>query len=189
MIHETKALLIVTAGWHLACLAMMFMYRQLIGPLVVIAYTAYFGDVQASYGTFERVATDLAMMIITSPATLVSLLLFDRLHHRAVHWKWRMAAFCGWEVLVVNVLIWSYKVSFPYMINQLGWARSGRRRNVDSFRNLVLHRIIAGCFGQPQSPWWHCGVFHSGRGKPTGTRCTAAPLEHPIPSVILHAGP
>lgn len=136
-------LLTVIATWHLACLAMVFVYGHIVGHFVVMAYTAYFGDVQASYGMFERVATYLGILVITSPATLISLLLFDRLFYRPARWTRRAAVFCGWELVVVAVLIWSYEVGFPYIVNQVGWAIFGPPENLYSFRNLVLHRIIA----------------------------------------------
>jgi hypothetical protein len=54
-----------------------------------------------------------------------------------------VAAFGGWEMVVVAILICSYEVGFPYMVNQLGWALFGPPENIYSFGNLVLHRIIA----------------------------------------------
>ena len=142
MSHRVKALLTTVAIWQLACLAMMFVYRPAIGHFVVAAYTAWFGDVQASYGRFERLAAYFGNIAITSLATLVSLLLFDRLSHRPATWKRRAVTFCGWQLVVVAILIWSYEVGFPYMVNQLGWALFGPPEDLYSFRNLALPRII-----------------------------------------------
>jgi hypothetical protein len=143
MWRRVRAQLIAIMIWHLACLAMMFFYGRVIRHLVAAAYTAWFGDVQASYGTFERFATYVGILAITSPSTLVSLLLFDRLSHRPVIWKRSVPAFCGWELAVVAILICSYEIAFPYMVNQLGWALFGPPEEIYSFRNLMLHRIIA----------------------------------------------
>jgi hypothetical protein len=122
---------------------MLLVYGHIVSPLVVAAYTAWFGDVQASYGRFERFGVYLGILVITFPATLVSLLLFDRLSHRATTLKQSLAAFCGWQLVVVVVLIWSYEAGFHYMVNELGWALFGPPEDAYSFRNLVLPRIIA----------------------------------------------
>jgi hypothetical protein len=142
MSHRAK-LLTTIATWHLACLAMMFVYGHILSHVVVVAYTEYFGDVQASYGRFERVATYLWIVAITSPATLISLLLFDRLSRRPAGSMLTAAVFCEWELVVIAVLIWSYEISFPFLVNQVGWAMFGPPEDIYSFPNLVLHRIIA----------------------------------------------
>jgi hypothetical protein len=81
MSRRVRALLIAITIWHMASLAMMFVYGHIISHFVVMAYTAWFGDVQASYGTFARLAQFVGILFITFPSTLVSLLLFDRLSH------------------------------------------------------------------------------------------------------------
>ena len=140
MSRRVRAQLIAITIWHLACLAMIFVYGRVVGHVVAAAYEAWFGDLQASYGTFERLAQYVGILVITSPSTLVSVLLFDRLSHRPTIRKRSVAAFCGWELVVVAILICSYEVGFPYMVNQLGWAVFGPPENIYSFRNLLHFR-------------------------------------------------
>ena len=50
-----KTVLITIACWNLICLAMMFIYAHTVGHVVSALYTAYFVDIQASYGTYSRI--------------------------------------------------------------------------------------------------------------------------------------
>lgn len=143
MSHRARTLWIAIAAWHLACLAMMIVFRDVIAQFVVAAYTACFGNIQASYGSFDRLATYLAIVVITSPASLVSLILFDRLSHGSAKRKRMLVTFAAWQLVVIAVLVWSYEIGFPYMVNQIGWALFGPPEDIYSFQNLVLHRIIA----------------------------------------------
>jgi hypothetical protein len=138
-----KALTTTMAAWQVTCLAMYFVFGLIIGQLVVTAYTAWFGDIHQSYGRFERLSTYLGFAVITSTATTISLWLFARLLHRPMKWKLSGMTFVSWEVAVVAVLICSYEVGFAYRIHQFDWALFGPQENLYSFRNLILHRIIA----------------------------------------------
>jgi hypothetical protein len=105
MMRSVNAFLIAIASWHLLCLlSWQLLWNHVIGSLVVATYTALFGDPQASYGRFERIATYLSMLLITSTATLVTLLLFDRLSHRRTRWAHTLATFCAWQLLVGAIL-------------------------------------------------------------------------------------
>ena len=138
-----KAVLITIACWNLICLAMMFIYPHTLGHVVSALYTAYFGDIQASYGTFERIVGYVGLVVITTPATLVSLGLCHVVAQKPWSWKRWVCAAVVWQVLLIPILIWSYEWGFSYKINQLGWAVFGPPDDLYSFRNLVLPRIAA----------------------------------------------
>ena len=142
MSYQFKAMWTIIAIWQLGCLAMMSVYNHALGYGVVAAYTAWFGDIQASYERFERLAAYFEIIAITAPATIGSLLLFGRLNHLATTWKRSAVSFCGWQLMVVAVLIISYEFGLTYMVNQLVWALFGPPENIYSFRNLALHRTI-----------------------------------------------
>jgi hypothetical protein len=140
---RTRPFLTAVTIWQLVCLAFIFIYPYFFRPLVDAAYTWEFGDLQAGYRRYPRLAIYWGILAITTPATLVSLLLFDRLRHRSVSWKVNAIFFCGWQLLVVLCLIWSYEIGFPYMINQLTWEILGPPKELYSFSNLVIPRVIA----------------------------------------------
>jgi hypothetical protein len=131
------------AAWHVVCLAVLFVYEPTVGRVVVAAYTAWFGDIQASYGTFGRVAEYFGLLITTGTATGVSLWLSDVLSRQRPAWRRKTTVFAVWEAAAMIVLIWSYEVGFPYMIHELDWTVFGPVDDLYSFRNLVLHRIVA----------------------------------------------
>jgi len=139
---RAKALCATVALWQLTSLALMILYRVTFAQLIVSAYSAWFGDIQASYGRFERLETYSWIIVITVPATLVSLLACDKLSHLRPSWRRHAIAFFGWLAALIAGLIWSYEVGFPYRINQLGWALLGPPEDLYSFTNLFLPRII-----------------------------------------------
>ena len=108
---------------------------------MLIAYNTWF--YQVGYGTFVRIATYIEFDVITLPATLVSLRLFDALLHRRALFKPMAVTFLAWQFVVIAVLVLSYEVGFSYMINQLGWDLFGPPDSLYSFTNLVLPRMIA----------------------------------------------
>lgn len=142
MSNRGKSLLAAIVAWHLSCLALMFAYPHTVGRVVVSAYEACFGDIQASYGTFERVATYVAIITVTAPATALTLALFEVFARPPTGWRRKVLSFLGWQAAVVATLTWSYEVGFPYTVNQLGWALFGPPDDLYSLRNLVLPRII-----------------------------------------------
>ena len=121
---------------------MLFIYRHTIAHVVLAAYTAWFGDIQASYATYARMATYVAIVAITSPATLIALLVFDGLAHRQLRWKRMLVGFLAWQLLAVATLIWSFESSFPYFLNQLSWTLFGPPENLYGFRNITLPRVV-----------------------------------------------
>lgn len=122
---------------------MLYVYQHSIAPNIVMLYTAAFGDIQLSYGTFSRIAIFHAYAATTAPASLASLCLFDRISHRMSHWSQVALAFCLWQVVVVAVLVSSYELGFHLWLHELDWAVFGAPENLYSFRNLALHRIVA----------------------------------------------
>ena len=143
MSKRVRVILAGTTAWHLICLVMLYVYRYCIGPIVVVLYTASIGDIQSSIGIFTRLAIFLGYVVVTSPASLISLCLFDRLSHRSSNWSQVAFAVCVWQLVVVAVLVGSYELEFDYWLHQLGWIIFGVPENLYSFRNLVLHRIVA----------------------------------------------
>ena len=142
MTLQLKLLLISIAVWHLTCLTMMFIYGHTIAHVVVAAYSAWFGDIQASYEAFARLATYVAIVAITSPATLITLLVFDSLIRRQPRAKRMLVGFLIWQLLAVVILIWSFESGFPYVLNQLAWSLFGPPEDIYGFRNLVVPRVI-----------------------------------------------
>jgi len=138
-----KATLIAVSVWQLVCLAMMYVYGYLIGHLVVAAYTLFYGDIQASYGRFERLSTYIGWLVITLPASVVAMAIVDKLSARKGTPTRKLLTVGCWELVTMLVLATSYEFGFPYMINQLGWRLFGPPTEIYSFQNLVLHRIIA----------------------------------------------
>jgi hypothetical protein len=142
MSPRAKALFAEVILWQLTCLAPMILYRVTLARPIVSAYSAWFGDIQAGYGRFERLETYIWIIAITVPATLVSLIACDKLSHLRPPWRRHAIAFLGWQSALVVVLIWSYQAGFPWMINQLGWALFGSPEDIYSFPNLFLPQII-----------------------------------------------
>lgn len=143
MSKRVRVILATTTVWHLVCLVMLYVYQYCIGPIVVALYTAAFGDIQSSIGIFTRLTIFLGYVVTTSPASLMSLYLFDRLSQRSMNWSQVAFAVCVWQLVVVTVLVGSYEMGFEYWLHQLGWSVFGAPEDLYSFRNLFLHRIVA----------------------------------------------
>jgi hypothetical protein len=122
---------------------MFYVFGYVIGPVIVNAYTARFGDVQASYGRFEWVMTTSAFVVIPLLPTFVSVRFYDALVRRPSDWRRVVAASIAWELFLVPVLIWSYVFILHYKLSQLGWAIWGPPENIYSFTNLLLPDLIA----------------------------------------------
>lgn len=140
---NVKAATAAIVVWNVAVLPMMLAYPHTLGKLLLVTYEALFGDIQASYGAFSRVAMYLGFVAVTLPATLVAVRLFDRLSRRSRRWRQVALSTFIWEVLVVLVLASSYEIGFSYSLHQIAWAVFGPPDNLYGFRNLVLHRIMA----------------------------------------------
>jgi ribose/xylose/arabinose/galactoside ABC-type transport system permease subunit len=168
-----KSLVAVVVVWNVCCLAVMLIYRPTVGRAVDAAYTRSFGDIQASFGRYERIATYLGIILVTTPATAVSLGLLNALMPRPRRWRSTVVTFGAWQVGVVAALVWSYEAGFPYMVNRLDWTLFGPSE-VYSLRNLVLPRIIAWivCTMPPiwAACWLHSGLKRPERGRPHPTK-------------------
>jgi hypothetical protein len=149
----TRAVWLTILAWHLLCLAMLYIYRDIIGPIVTAAYENWYAKVQATYGTFERLHAFVSHVCITVPATIICLRLFARLSAQRTTWKVTGTVFALCEGLLVAVLTCSYETGFHYHVNQLGWAVFGPPDNVYSFVNIVLHRIITWVFCTTPIVW------------------------------------
>ena len=141
--NQLKSTLIAVGVWQLTCLVMMFVYGYFIIRLVVAVYTSLFGDIQASYGNFERLARYIGLLVITLPASAVTIALVDKLSASKPSLKRKLLTLSWWQMATILVLGSSYEFGFPYMINQLGWKLFGPPTEIYSFQNLLLHRIIA----------------------------------------------
>jgi hypothetical protein len=155
------SLIAVSVVWHLCCLAMVLVYRPTIGRAVDTAYAWMCGNIQASFGRYERVATYLGIVLVSTPATAVSLKSLNCLVPRPRRWRDTIVTFAAWQASVVGALVWSYEVGFGSLINRLDWALFGPPE-IYSFRNLVLPRIIAWlvCTMPPicAAWWWYSGA-------------------------------
>ncbi len=140
---NAKAATAAIVIWNVAVLPMMLAYQNTLGKLLLVTYEALFGEIQASYGAFSRVATYLAFVAVTLPATLVAVWLFDRLSRRSLRWRQVALSIFIWEVLVILVLVSSYEIGFSYSLNQVCWAVFGPPDDLYGFRNIALPRINA----------------------------------------------
>ena len=140
---QLKPTLIAVGVWQLACLVMMFVYGDLISDLVVAAYTLLFGDIQASFGNFARLATYIRLIVITLPASALTLALVDKLSASKPSLKRKLLTLSWWQIATIFVLGSAYEFSFHYMISQLRWRLFGLPAEIYSFQNLILPRIIA----------------------------------------------
>jgi hypothetical protein len=140
---NAKAATAAIVVWNVVVLLMMLAYPKTLGKLLLVTYEALFGEVQASYGAFSRVAMFLGFAAVTIPATLVAVWLFDRLSRRSPGWRQVAVSISIWEVVVILVLMSSYEMGFSYSLNQVCWMVFGPPDNIYGFRNLLLPRIIA----------------------------------------------
>jgi hypothetical protein len=138
-----KAFVAALVVWNVPIFPLMLAYPYTVGELLMVMYVALFGDIQTSYGAFERIAMFVGYASVTLPATLIAVWLFDKLVHRTWRWRRSLLTIAVWEVLVVFVLVSSYEIGFPYALHQVEWAVFGPTDDVYSFQNLALHRIIA----------------------------------------------
>lgn len=140
---NVKAATAAIVVWNLVVLPMALAYPNTLGKVLLVTYEAIFGEIQASYGAFSRLAMYLAFAAITLPATLVAVWLFDRLSRRSLRWRQAGLSIVIWEALVILVLVSSYEIDFSYSLNQVCWAVFGPPDDLYGFRNIVLPRIIA----------------------------------------------
>jgi hypothetical protein len=136
-------LIAAVAVWDAICLGVFTLLPRMIGPVVVALYTRFCGDIQASYGTFERLSHYLLLIVSTAMASAFTLWFFESFTRRRTKWRRRAFVFSTWEAAVVALLICSYEVGFPAKIHELDWALFGPPENIWGFRNLVAHRVIA----------------------------------------------
>lgn len=140
---NVKAATAAIVVWNLVVLPMTLVYPNTLGKVLLVTYETLFGEVQASYAAYSRLAMYLAFLATTLPATLVSVWLFDRLSRRSLGWRQVALSVFMWEVLVVLVFVSSYEIGFSYSLNQVSWAVFGPPDNLYGFRNIVLPRILA----------------------------------------------
>jgi len=153
---------------------MLIFYQRVGSKFVLSVYTTWFGDVQASYGRYERLATYFGFVIITLPAIMASLRLIDRLSHRSPGWKRMIIAFGAWQLAVVAILIWSYESGLSFKVSQLEWTLFGPPDDLYSFRNLVLHRVITWLLCTTPIAWLVLlGYSVCGKARPMLTRDSA----------------
>ncbi len=173
MSSRFRSLIAMSVVWHLCCLALILVYRPTIGRVMDAAYAWSFGDIQASFGGYERISTYLGIVLFTTPATAVSLGLLNALMPRPRRWRLTVVAFGAWEAWVVAALVWSYEVGFPYMVHRLDWTLFGPLE-IYSFRSLVLPRIIAWmvCTMPPicAACWLYSGLKRPEPGGPHPTK-------------------
>jgi hypothetical protein len=143
MLAARKPVLITVVAWNLGCVVTLYVHGYVIGPAIAAVYTAWFGDIQASYGRFEWIATISSFITVPLPSTIVALRLYDALAGLPFGWRRLVASTVAWQVLLFPILLCSYMMSFGYRINQLGWAIFGPPENLYSYTNLVLPRIVA----------------------------------------------
>ena len=140
---QFKLILIAVVVWQVACLAMKYVYRELIGHVVVAAYTWFYGDIQASYGRFDRLATYLGLLVVTLPASVLVISIVDKRSVGGTTLRRKMLTLACWQLITMLVLVTSFEFGFPDMIHQFDWWVFGPPAEIYSFRNLELHRIIA----------------------------------------------
>lgn len=138
-----RSMLLAILAWNLACLVTSYLHASVIAPVITYAYTARFGDVQASYGRYEWVSTIATFVIIPLLPAFMSVRLYDRFARRPSDWTRVVASSIAWELLLVPILIWSYWFNLHDKISQIAWAVNGPPENIYSITNLVLPRLIA----------------------------------------------
>ena len=138
-----KTHVVAIGMWQVTALAMMFLYGNAIGHIVVAVYTWRYGDIQSSYGRFERLSTYTGLLLITLVASVAAIAIVAKLLPYKCTLKQNVLVAVCWQSVTMILLAGSYEFGFPYMINQLGWRMFGAPTEVYSFQNLVLHRIIA----------------------------------------------
>jgi hypothetical protein len=130
--------------WQLLCLVGTLAYPYVVAPLVVKDYIAAYGDIQADYGRFERMAVYIFVVTVTGTASLSTLVFYRLLNGSPKRWTRTFVTFALWQIAVTAILICSYETSFSYrVIHELEWTILGAPDNLYGFRNIMVHRIIA----------------------------------------------
>jgi hypothetical protein len=136
-------MLVALATWQLCCRLLIVLYRPTFGRIVEASYSAWVGDIQANYGLYARLTAYLVIVLVTTPATLLSLRLLHWLCRSPGGWMCTGLTFAAWQAVVVPALIWSYEVGLAVKISDLRWELFGPPAEIYSFSNLVLPRLIA----------------------------------------------
>ncbi|MFO0911419.1 MAG: hypothetical protein U0795_00560 [Pirellulales bacterium] len=140
---RTSTIIMGVGIWQLVWIISWLIYSSSLVYLVTTGYTAIYGDVQASYGRFDRVSIYIALSVTTLPACALTLAWYHRYTGRPVN-RMKTAIVLGcWQLFVLGLLVWSYEVGLPYRISQLRWRLLGPPAEIYSFSNMVLPRIIA----------------------------------------------
>jgi hypothetical protein len=138
-----KTYLLAIGVWQFTALAMMIIYGNVIGHVVLAAYTWLYGDIQSSYGRFARLSTYAGLLVITLPASVAAIVIVDKLSSSKCTIKEKVLLAGCWQSAAMISLAVSYEFGFPYMLNQLGWRIFGPPTEIYSFQNLLLDRIVA----------------------------------------------
>lgn len=78
-------MLVALLTWQLLCLAFATLFTVVgFGALLADAFGAVFGDVQRNYAVFYRVAVTIGLLVITLPATCLTLWVFGKLTESGV---------------------------------------------------------------------------------------------------------
>ena len=182
--RRLKSTLIAVGVWQLACLGMMFVYGDFVSDLVVAAYTLLFGDIQASSGNFARFATYIRLIVITLPASALTIALVDKLSASKPSLKRKLLSLSWWQIATIFVLGSAYEFSLHYMISQLYWRLFGLPAEIYSFQNLILPRIIGWLLCTTPLVWLAAWTYSSSYGSQPENSCAGhiAPVQIAEPS-------
>jgi len=140
---SVRATMVAVVCWQVAFTLLAYVYSYTISPVVELAYSSGFGDVQIGMSTFSRFATYFGLLTVTLFASSITLLVVQILVRRRVAMKRTAVVLIVWEVVVMAILTLSYEIDFPYLLHEMIWRLFGQTDDLYSFQNLVLHRIIA----------------------------------------------
>ena len=151
------------AAWHLIALVMYYVYGWVLVGFVTAAWTAWFGDIQASSGWYWRASSYAFIATTTFAATVASVRLFDALSGQP--WRCKLAAITilGWEALVIPVLIVSYEIGFAWMITEFRFDAFGPPKETYTFGNLILPHLLAWLILTTPVAWVSLWVHSHGR--------------------------
>lgn len=166
MVSLVNAFAMPVGLWQLVAGSMMLVYRHGISWAVMAGYTAMYGDIQTSYGSFDRVSTYVALGVVALPACVLTLTWYHRYTGRTISRRSLALILGGWQMLVFLLLVLSYETGLPYRINQLHWKLLGPSADIYSFSNLVLPRIIAWLLCTVPVTWGALWVYTGGQGDP-----------------------
>jgi hypothetical protein len=142
-------IVVALVTWQLVSLVVLRTEPYLMGPLVVRGYERFFGDVQQHFARYEWIAVIAVYFVRTMMATLVSLIVVERLCGRHVRWRRVGSALVLWEVAVMAALILAHRSNLLWRIHEIDWALFGAPESMYSFRNLMWPRLVS---------WWICTV-------------------------------